>query len=292
MGLARWDRRDGKESEVVVYPDLPAARRLAMSVRQGRFRDQGGLTRGPLGLGTEFESIREYAPDDDVRHINWSASVRVGRPMSNQYRVDQDRDVICVVDVGRLMAAPLAGRTRLDAALDAVSAVAMVADEVGDRCGAIAFDSELKRQVAPRRRGGRGVIDAVFDLEPATTDSDYQLAFRIVGRAKRALVFVFTDLLEEAAAGPLLEAVPVLARRHVVVVVSATDVDLVEVVRRSPGVVLDAYATVVALDVLNARTQVVQRLRALGAVVLEAPPNALAGACVGAYVRAKTRSRL
>jgi len=39
--------------------------------------------------------------------------------MSNQYRVERDRDVICVIDCGRLMAAPFADRTRLDAALDA-----------------------------------------------------------------------------------------------------------------------------------------------------------------------------
>ena len=48
--------------EVLVYPDLPAARRLALAVRPGRFREEGRRTRGPLGLGTEFESIRDYLP--------------------------------------------------------------------------------------------------------------------------------------------------------------------------------------------------------------------------------------
>src|SRR5690349_22529174 len=45
-----------------------------------------------LGIGTDFESVRDYAPDDDVRQVNWRATARVGRPMSNQYRIDQDRD--------------------------------------------------------------------------------------------------------------------------------------------------------------------------------------------------------
>ena len=71
---------------VCVYPDLPAARRLALSVRQGRFRDQGISARGPLGLGTEFELVRDYLPDDDIRQVNWRATARLGRPMSNQYR--------------------------------------------------------------------------------------------------------------------------------------------------------------------------------------------------------------
>src|SRR5437764_1031252 len=82
---------------------------LALAVRQGRFRDAGQRSRGPLGLGLEFESVRDYLPDDDIRQVNWRATARLGRPMSNQHRVEQDRDVLCVVDAGRLMGAPLEG---------------------------------------------------------------------------------------------------------------------------------------------------------------------------------------
>ncbi len=74
---------------VSVYPDLLAARRLALSVASGRFRDQGITARGPLGLGTEFELVRDYLPDDDVRQVNWRATARLGRPMSNQYRTSR-----------------------------------------------------------------------------------------------------------------------------------------------------------------------------------------------------------
>ena len=110
LGLAAWHHEPGGPATVSVYPDLLAARRLALSVRQGRFRDQGISARGPLGLGTEFELVRDYLPDDDVRQVNWRATARLGRPMSNQYRTEQDRDVIAVVDAGRLSAAPLPAR--------------------------------------------------------------------------------------------------------------------------------------------------------------------------------------
>jgi uncharacterized protein (DUF58 family) len=277
---------------VLVYPDLPTAFRLALAVRQGRFRETGQRSRGPLGLGTDFESIREYLPDDDVRQVNWPATARVGRPMSNQYRVEQDRDVVVVVDVGRLMAAPLGDRTRLDAAVDAAAAVAFVADEVGDRCGAVAFDAEVRRTVSPRRKGGRAVIGGLFDLEPTSADSDYELAFRTVRGLKRAFVLVLTDLLDEAAARTLVDAVPLLARRHAVAVASAADTDLDAIVRREPGSALDVYAAAVALDVLDARSRVAAQLRRAGADVLEAPPERLAAACVGTYLRAKARARL
>jgi uncharacterized protein (DUF58 family) len=306
FGLGRVHHEAGPDGEVLVYPDMPAAYRLVVAVRQGRFRDPGVLTRGPLGLGTDFESIRDYLPDDDIRQVNWRATARTGRPMSNQYRVEQDRNVICCIDAGRLMAAPVSapvprGRpvkppsvplTRLDAALDAAVAVALVADEVGDQAGALAFDGTVRRRLVPRRRGGQAVVRALFDLEPTSADSDYELAFRSIGGGKRSLVIVFTDLLEEAAARSLVEAIPVLTRRHHVVVASVRDPDLDRAVRTPPAEVRDVLATSVVVEALDARARVAAQLGRAGAEVLEAPPEALAVACVGAYLRAKARSRL
>jgi uncharacterized protein (DUF58 family) len=291
LGLGCWYHRPGTSAELTVYPDLPAARRLALAVRRGRFQLEG-RARGPLGIGTEFEFVREYQPDDDLRQVNWRATERTGHPMSNQYRVERDRDVICVVDTGRLMAAPLPDRTRLDAAIDAAVAVATVADELADRVGAIAFERTVTRFVRPRRAGARAVVRALFDLEPVATDSDYEQAFTRIGESKRALVFVFTDLLDESAARPLIDAVPMLARRHVVVVASATDPDLEPIVADLPTSALEVYEASVALDVLAARTRARQLLLAAGADVLEAAPDGLATVCVRAYLRAKARARV
>ena len=111
LGLARWDHGVGDQADMRVFPDLHAARRLALAVARGRFRDQGATARGPLGLGTEFELIRDYEPDDDIRQVNWRATARLGRPMSNQYRLEQDRDLLLLIDAGRLSAAPLGDST-------------------------------------------------------------------------------------------------------------------------------------------------------------------------------------
>ena len=291
LGLAAWTHRVAGAHEVVVYPDLPAARRLASAVRAGRFRDEGLRRRGPLGLGTEFESVREYSPDDDIRQVNWRATARLGRPMSNQYRVERDRDVICVIDCGRLMAAPFADRTRLDAALDAAVAVAAVADTLGDRCGAVAFAGEILRSLPARRAGARDVVQAVYDLEPRSVDSNYERAFQHVRGSKRAFVLVLTDLVEESAARPLVDALPVVSARHAVTVAGASDVQLEASVRESPTTPLDVYRASVALGVLEAKARVSAQMRRAGADVVEADPTALAASCVRAYLRAKWTAR-
>jgi uncharacterized protein (DUF58 family) len=290
LRLARWDHQPGAPAEIRVFPDLHTARRLAVTVARGRFRD-GDPTHptahGMLGLGTEFELIRDYQPDDDIRQVNWRATARMGRPMSNQYRLEQDRDLMILVDAGRLSAARLQPHgTILDTELDAAAAIALVADQLGDRCGAIAFDREIRTALPPRRQGGAAVVRALFDLEPRSLDSDYELAFRRAEGSKRALVVVLCDLIEEAAARPLADAVPVLARRHAVLVAAPKDPALERLAEGE-----DARATI-ARDVLQARANAVARVRAAGARVLEAAPDKLAAACVAAYLRAKARAAI
>ncbi|HLN04772.1 MAG TPA: DUF58 domain-containing protein [Acidimicrobiales bacterium] len=291
LGLGSLDYTLGASEDVSVFPDLPRARRLAAARRRGRATDEGRI-RARLGLGTEFETIREYSPDDDIRQVNWVATARVGRPMSNQYRVEENRDLMCVVDAGRLMASPAGLLTRLDVALNAVAVLAVAAEEAGDRVGALAFDAKVTRQLSPRRRGAEAVVRALFDLETTEVESDYERAFQAVGRQKRALVVVFTDLVDEGAARTLIGAVPVLVRRHAVLVASGVDADLTTAVSRAPDDLRDVMRASVAVDLLASRQRAINLLEALGAVVVEAPPQALGPACVEAYLRLKQRARL
>ncbi len=292
LGLGAWYHRVGGSVEVKVYPDLPAAARIATDVRRGRFAADGRHRHGPLGLGTELESVRDYQPDDDIRQVNWAATLRVGRPMSNQYRTEQDRSVLCLVDLGRLMATPVGDRTRLDVALDAAVAVAAVADVVGDRIGLVAFDDQVRRHLAPRRDGGRAFVDATFDLQPSPTDADYELAFHIAAGLKRSLVIIFTDLLDEAAARPLVAAVPVLARHHAVTVASVGDPAIDEALGRPPRRLDDAVEAAVAAELEAAGRLAASRLAAVGASVIRTGPDSFASRVVASYLRAKRRALL
>jgi uncharacterized protein (DUF58 family) len=294
LRLMRVGHPQGEPLSIAVYPDLVGARLLLARLRRELAGHPGRLARGPLGLGTDFEMVREYTPDDDIRQLNWRATARLGRPMSNQYRLERDRELTCMVDAGRLMTAPLRDQTMLDAVLDAVTVLALAADELGDRCGAMAFDAELRRAVAPGRLTGRRVIDALFDLEARPLDTDFEAAFARIGRARRGLVAVFTDLVDEAAARSLRAGVPMLARRHTVIVASVVDpvLDGARDAGHRPGATALARAgATVAEDVLATREAAAQSLRRAGATVLQAPAAQLPERCLEAYLRLKSRGR-
>ena len=293
LGLARVGHPLGAGETVAVYPDLVAARVLISALRRELVGQSSRRARGPLGLGTDFESVREYTPDDDIRQLNWRATARLGRPMSNQYRLERDRELTCLIDCGRLMGAPSGDGTLLDVMLDVTTVLALAADELGDRCGALAFDDRVRRAIAPGHRSGRAVVDGLFDLQPSRADSDFEQAFGRVGRSRRGLIAVFTDLVDEAAARSLLRGVPVLARRHSVLVVSATDPALAAAAAPvgDAATPLELATAIVSRDVLAVRARAVQQLRRAGATVLEAPAPQLPARCLDAYLRLKTRGR-
>jgi len=289
LGLGTWTSAVAGETIVTVYPDLPAARRLARAARSSATTALGQSLRGPLGLGTDFESVREYQPDDDVRLVNWKATARHDRPMSNTYRVEQSRRVLVAVDCGRLSAAPVGGVARLDATVDAAAAVALAADAAGDRVGLLAYDDGLRAAVRPVTGGGAAVLRALADLEPRSVDSDAELVLRGLPRGQRSTLLVFTDLLDEASARSLLALLPAVAVRHAVAVVSVVDTDLAAVLHRPPGDRREASLVAAVADLLEARLRARTLLRRAGAVVVEAPPERLAAACVAAYLSGAVR---
>ena len=289
LGLATVDLRRTSADTVRVLPDLPRARLLAMR-RRGRGAEGAAVRK--TGAGTEFESIREYDENDDVRFVNWMATSRCARPMTNQYRVDENRDLVCLVDTGRLMCAPIGLLTRLDVALDALCVLGVAADDAGDRVGATAFAAGVTRRVAPRRRGTSHVVEALFDLEPTEVESDFSLAFQQVGGTKRSIVVVFTDLVDPAASRTILDAVPILVRRHEVLVATSLDEDLAHAAASTPADYHDVLRASVALGLLDSHHEVVRTATALGAQVVEASPAQLGPALVAAYVRLKSLARV
>jgi len=64
----------------------------------------GGIFRSPFrGQGLDFEEVREYAPGDDIRAIDWRVTARTGKTHTKIFREDRERSVIICVDVNEDM---------------------------------------------------------------------------------------------------------------------------------------------------------------------------------------------
>ena len=98
--------------------------------------------------------------------------------------------------------------------------------------------------------------------------------------------------MDATVARPLLEAVPVLLRRHAVLIATCRDPEVSATADAVPGRLFDVYRAAVALEVLDSRRHALAVLRARGALVVDAEPPKFAAACVAGYFRLKQRARL
>lgn len=233
--------------------------------------------------------------------------------MANQYRVEQDRDVMVLIDTGRLMTAPLpittdeiqssdvvqdyGGElinsehfaTRLDIALDAVCGLVSVADVMGDRAGVVSFDSHVRKHLRPRRAGARAVIHSVYDLEPVAVDSDFEAACQRVGNSKRAFVLILTDFMDARSAEPLVRALRTIVRKHRVVVAGIIDPDVAKIVDSQPTTRQDQLVGIGAQQMSHDTNDAIESIKNAGADVVYAQHGNLVLECVQRYLGAKQR---
>jgi uncharacterized protein (DUF58 family) len=87
----------------------PAARRrldaLTLAAPQVRAGAQKGERRSiRRGTSIEFADYRDYAPGDDLRHLDWNAYGRLDRPLVRLYEDEEDLAVHILIDASASMA--------------------------------------------------------------------------------------------------------------------------------------------------------------------------------------------
>lgn len=121
------------------------------------------------GTGIEFDSLRDYSPDDDARLIDFRATVRLGRPFVRSFREDRSLTVFLLIDVSSSMDQGSGELSKLDMAVLCSSLIAYAAQFRGLAVGCLVFAEGVLRRLAPRR--GKAHALAVADAAAASSDA-------------------------------------------------------------------------------------------------------------------------
>jgi len=249
-----------------------------------------------LGGGSEFHALSEFQPGMERRTIDWKQSAKHRLLLAREFHIERNHPIMLVVDTGRLMCEPLAGLPRIDHALSAALILAYVGLKSGDRVGLFAFDA--KPNVSSGALSGPnayGVIQrlaARIDYSTAETNFTLGLTQLAGGLKRRSLIVVFTDFADATSAELMLENVGRLMSQHLVLFVVMRDDELESLMRKAPADAEDVSRAVVAGAMLREREVVIERLRRLGAQILEAPAPKIGPALLGRYLDLKRRDLL
>jgi uncharacterized protein (DUF58 family) len=78
-----------------VHPSFHSRRAAELRLRRARLLEQGLRSVRGRGGGTEFEALRDYIEGDEVRHVDWPATARMGRPIVRTHRAERNQTVSC-----------------------------------------------------------------------------------------------------------------------------------------------------------------------------------------------------
>jgi uncharacterized protein (DUF58 family) len=282
--------------DVRVYPALTSLRRRAAVAQALRRRELGRQPLRRLGEGRLFESLRDFVPGDDPRHIDWKASARRGKIITRQFEAERRQQVLLAIDAGRLLTADVGGTARMDYVVQAALELAYAAAQHDDNVGVMVFADGVKAFVAPQRgrRGLKQVLDVLAEVTPSLVEPDYPGAFRYLAarNRKRALTVVFTDVIDRFASEALVANLATLKPRHLPLAVTLRNPEVDGLATTRPAVVREAWRKAAAEELLRAREEALSHMRRAGVLVLDVPPDRAAEAVVDKYLELKRRGRL
>jgi len=292
-----WCQTDlGKAETVKVYPNMRRAREMALRAL-GAVSFLAVQRKAVLrGEGRDFESLRDYVPGDELRHISWTATARRSKLTTRQYQIERDQTILIALDAGRLMTGRIGDETKFDTAIHASLALMSAAARGGDNCGLMVFGRKVVKYLPPQKgvRYIDAVLEALHDLEPELIEPSYSRAFQFISAnsKKRSFVVILTDLVDKESSKELISSLKLLRPRHLPLVVTIGDRDLNQTVSTEPNQIKDVFTQSAAEEIIYQRESALRLVETLGGLALDVTTQTLAPKLLETYLRVKERGLL
>jgi uncharacterized protein (DUF58 family) len=206
---------------------------LHQQVLQRRARRQAGagtILPGPQpssrrGAGLELMETRGYQHGDDLRHLDWRATARSGKPMTKVFRVERQRSLFIALDRAASMAFGTQHALKSVTAARSAAILAFAAHHQHETVGGLIADASPTFVAPSRRRESMWslVQAAAAPQNPCTTLWEHVAMWRPFSvTAPDTTIFVISDFLglTDQTAAPLRE----LAQRRRVIALRIWDI--------------------------------------------------------------------
>ncbi len=176
------------------------------------------------GRGIEFDEVREYTFEDDVRDIDWNVTARMNAPYIKKYAEERELNVVLAVDVSASGSFGSGSRSKRESAAELAAILAFSAGSNGDKVGLMLFSDRRELFLTPRsgRKHTLRLIRDMLAFEPEGKGTDIGHALEELNQllTKRSVIFLISDFLTEQK---YEKALSILNQRHDVIAVRIRD---------------------------------------------------------------------
>ena len=182
------------------------------------------------GFASEFAGHREYAPGDEIKHIDWKVWSKTDRLYIKEYEEETNLKTTLIVDCSKSMGYGRSGWRKFDYASTAGASLAHLLQHQGDAVGLVTFNTQVKDVLPPSARSNRlkEMVHVLSETEPDDKTDVGDVFLELVPQIRtRGMVVIISDLFADVPT--LQEALQQFRlRRHEVVVFHVMDRDELE----------------------------------------------------------------
>lgn len=291
VGLVQRSFTMGEPKEVKVYPSYLMLTHYELLAINNRLTDLGIKRIRRVGNHTEFEQIKDYVVGDDFRRINWRATARASKLMTNVYQDERSQQVFNVIDKGRVMQQAFRGMTYLDYAINASLVLSYIAMRKDDKAGIATFSDKFEDFVSPSARSGhmQQILETLYRQQTQFAESDYSALVAHFNQcvSKRSLVVLYTNFANKVSMERQLPYLIQLNRRHRLLVVFFVDNELKDYIATRPDNDEEYYRHVIAEQFAYEQRLIVSSLKNHGILALLTTPEKLSVDVINKYLELK-----
>ncbi len=167
------------------------------------------------GRGMSFSEVREYAPGDDVKFIDWNVTARFSHPFVKVFEEERELIVMLLVDVSGSSLFGTSKRLKRELITEVSAVLSFSAATNNDKVGVIFFSDKVEKFIPPKK--GRShilrIIRELIALEPeqkAGTNIKAALEYLNQVQKKKSITFLMSDFISE----PYEQQLQLAARKH------------------------------------------------------------------------------
>lgn len=185
---------------------------------------------------------------------------------------------------------------KLDYAINTTLMTTYVATLKGDKVGLIAFADTVHQYLVPKpgKRQFLTMLETVYALPAHPVEPDFGTAFKYLAskQRKRALIILFTDILDKDSAQGVATYIAQLSKHHLVACVTLTDSGIVELAEQQFTDSKSVYQRTIAERLLQEKHATLEILRRQGIITIDVPAHQLTMAVVNKYLELKAQSKI
>ncbi len=152
------------------------------------------------GKGMSFKEVREYAPGDDIRFIDWNVSARFGHPFSKVFEEERELTVMLLVDISASSQFGTVYATKRDIITEIGAVLSFSVVNNNDKIGVIFYSDKVEAYIPPKKGKQHAlyIVRELLSKEPKGRGTKVSSALRFFNNAtkQKSIAFVLSDFID------------------------------------------------------------------------------------------------